>query len=84
MRKNTICEMNMYTKSTYFIYLYILFYFILFFVFLPFLGPFPQHGGSQARGLISVVATGLCQSHSNVGSKLCLGPTPQLMATPDP
>ena len=30
------------------------------------------YGGSQARGLIGAVATGLHQSHSNVGSKLCL------------
>ena len=41
-------------------------------------------GDSQARGLIRAVTTGLCQSHSNVGSELRLQPTPQLMATPDP
>ena len=41
-------------------------------------------GGSQARGLIRAVAAGLRQSHRNVGSKLRLQPTPQLMATPDP
>ena len=40
-------------------------------------------GGSQARGLIGVVATGLCQSHSNTGSEPSLQPTPQLTATPD-
>ena len=40
-------------------------------------------GGSQARGLIGAVATGLRQSNSKVGSKPCLQPTPQLMATPD-
>ena len=28
------------------------------------------HGGSQARGPIGAVATGLCQSHSNAGSEL--------------
>ena len=27
------------------------------------------YGGSQARGLIGAVATGLCQSHNNAGSK---------------
>ena len=27
------------------------------------------HGGSQARGLIGAVATGLRQSHSNAGSE---------------
>ena len=41
------------------------------------------YGGSQARGLIGAVATGLCQSHSNAGSKLRLQSTPQLTATPD-
>ena len=41
-------------------------------------------GGSQARGLIGAVATGLHHSHSNVGSKLHLPLTPQLMATLDP
>ena len=41
------------------------------------------YGGSQARGPVGAVATGLRQSHSNVGSELCLRPTPQLTATPD-
>ena len=27
------------------------------------------YGGSQARGRIGAVATGLCQSHSNAGSE---------------
>ena len=39
------------------------------------------HGGSQARGLIGAVATGLRQSHSNAGSEPRLQPTPQLTAT---
>ena len=42
------------------------------------------YGGSQARGLIRVVAAGLHQSHSNMGSEPCLQSTPQLTATPDP
>ena len=42
------------------------------------------YGGSQARGLIRAEATGLHHSHSNVGSKPYLQPTPQLTATPDP
>ena len=42
------------------------------------------YGGSQARGQIGGVAAGLCQSHSNLGSKPRLWPTPQLMAMPDP
>ena len=36
------------------------------------------YGGSQARGRIGAVATGLRQSHSNAGSELRLQPTPQL------
>ena len=42
------------------------------------------YGSSQARGQILAVAPSLFQSHSNVASELCLQPTPQLMATPDP
>ena len=42
------------------------------------------YGGSQARGRIGAVATGLRQSHSNVGSEPRLQPTPQLTATLDP
>ena len=42
------------------------------------------YGGSQTRGLIRAVATGLRQSHSNASSKPHLRPTPQLMATLDP
>ena len=41
------------------------------------------YGGSQARGRIGAVATGLRQSHSNSGSEPRLQPTPQLTATPD-
>ena len=58
---------------------------IFFCLFLDFLKAAPTaYGGSQARGLIEAVAASLRQSHSNAGSKLCLRPTPQLMATPDP
>ena len=65
-------------------------YFICLFVFcllllLLFLWAAPAaYGGSQARGLIGAVATGLRQSHSNAGSEPSLQPTPQLTATPDP
>ena len=41
-------------------------------------------GGSQARGLIGAVATGLCHSHSSMGSEPRLQPTPQLTAMLDP
>ena len=40
--------------------------------------------GSQDRGLIGAVASGLRLSASNSGSEPCLQPTPQLMATLDP
>ena len=55
-----------------------------FLVFVISRAPPAAYGGSQARGLIRVVAASLCQSHSNTGSKPCLQPTPQLKAMPDP
>ena len=65
--------------------LIVFFSFLFFFVFLLFLWAIPAaYGGSQARGLIGAVATGLRQSHSNAGSEPHLQPTPQLKATPDP
>ena len=42
------------------------------------------YGGSQARGRIGAVATGLRQSHSNVASEPRLRPIPQLTAMLDP
>ena len=39
------------------------------------------YGSSQARGQMGATAPCLHHSHSNVGSKLCLRPTPQLAAT---
>ena len=47
------------------------------------LGHTRAYGGSQARGRIRAVAVSLYHSYSNTGSKLCLLPTPQLMAIPD-
>ena len=59
--------------------------FVFVFVFLPFLGLLPRHMEiPRLRGLIGAIATSLCQSHSNVGSKPRLQPTPQFTATPDP
>ena len=64
--------------------IFVYFFIFYFFVFLLFLWAAPSaYGGSQARGLIVAVATGLHQSHSNAGSELRLQPTPQLTATPD-
>ena len=42
------------------------------------------YGGSQARGQIRAVTASLHHGHSNPRSKLCLPPTPQLMAAQDP
>ena len=59
--------------------------FILFFCLFVFSRATPvAYRGSQARGLIGAVATGLCQSHNNTGSEPCPQPTPQPTATPDP
>jgi len=61
------------------------FYFILFFCLFAFSrAASAAYGDSQARGPIGAVATGLRQSHSNVGSEPHLRPTPQLTARPDP
>ena len=63
------------------LYLFI-FYFFVFFA-ISWAAP-KAYGGSQAKGQIRVVATGLRQSHSSAGSQPRLRPTPQLTATPDP
>ena len=70
-----------------FIYLFIYFFVFCLFVVvvvvaISWAAP-AAYEGSQARGRIGAVATGLHQSHSNAGSEPCLQPTPQLMATPD-
>ena len=63
----------------------VVFFVCLFVLFLFFSRAAPEAcGGSQARSLTGAVATGLHQSHSNVGSEPRLRPTPQLMAIPDP
>ena len=49
--------------------LLLLFFFLVFVLFR--VTP-TAYGGSQARGLIGVVAASLCQSHSNARSELCL------------
>ena len=55
-----------------------------FFIFLLFRAEPAAYGGSQTRGPIGTVAAGLHHSHSNMGSKPPLRPTPQLTATVDP
>ena len=57
--------------------------FILLIIFFSFYGQTPiAYVSSQARGWIK--ATAASYSRSNAGSKLCLQPTPRLMAMPDP
>ena len=58
--------------------------FFFFFFFLLFRAAPMTYRGSQARGLIRATAVGLHHSHSSTAPELCLQPTPQLMAIPDP
>ena len=58
-----------------------LFYFLFFCLFRA--AP-AAYGGSQDRHHIRATAAGLHHSYSNARSKLCLWPTPQLMATLNP
>ena len=76
-----LCEIITYTlKPLHFLTVS----FFFFFFFLSFsMAALTAYRGSQARGLIRAVDAGLLQSHSNVGSELCLRPTPQLTATQD-
>ena len=53
-----------------------------FFFFCLFRATRTAYGGSQARGQIRTVATGLLHNHAK--SELRLQPTPQLTATLDP
>ena len=72
----------------WFVYLWGLFFWGVFFVlilvwFCLFRSTRTACGGSQARGQIGAVATSLHHSHSNMGSKPYLRPTPQCTAMPD-
>ena len=58
--------------------------FFFFFFFGLFRAAPMAYEGSQARGQIGAVASALCHSHSNTGSKLHLQHTPQLTAMLDP
>ena len=61
-----------------------IFFFGLFIAFFLGGGILAACGGSQARGPIEAAAASVSNSHSNAGSELCLPPTLQLMAMPDP
>ena len=53
-------------------------------LFLLFRATPAAYGTSLARSWIGAAAAGLCHSCNNIGSKLHLQPTPQLLAMPDP
>ena len=65
-------------------YLFSFFLSFFFFLFGLFRTKPTANGGSQARGPVKAVATGLHHSHGNAGSKLHLRPTAQLTAMLDP
>ena len=83
------CHRNNFTSKFYifnvllsfFPFSFFLFFFFFFF-FCLFRAALAACGGSQSRGWIRAAAAG--HSHSLSGSKPCLQPTPQLMATSDP
>ena len=65
-------------------FFFVLFCFLAFVVVVAISWAAPAaYGGSQARGRMGAVATGLRQRHSKAGSEPRLQPTPQLTATPD-
>ena len=66
-------------KFNILLFIYLFIYLVLSFVFLLF---YSWH--MEARGLIGATAAGLRHSHSNVGSKRHLRPTPQFTAMLDP
>ena len=78
-------EASVFCRQSSLLYLFIYFFCLLSFVVVVAISwAAPEaYGGSQARGRIGAVATGLRQSHSNSGSEPRLQPTPQLTATPD-
>ena len=79
--KDSINRNYCHTKAKKNVFLLLFIYFCLF----AFSRAAPMaYGRSQARGLIGAVAAGLCQSHSNTGSELCLRPTPHLTIMQDP
>ena len=60
-------------------------YTLFFFFFFGLFRAIPKaYGGSQARSLIRAITASLHHSHDKVWSKLCLWPTAQFTATPDP
>ena len=78
---HNVCYIEEYSVSAGCYYSFRLIYLLIYFCFLgPHLWPME---GSQARGGIRAITSGLRHSYSNARSKLCLRPTPQLTATLD-
>ena len=78
---------NNYSSLISFLFLKIISFFLSFFFFFGgdlFRATLTTYGSSQSRVRIGAVAAGLHHSHSNMGSKPCLRPTPQFTGTPDP
>ena len=65
-------------RGTLYLFIYLFIHSFLLFRVTP-----RAYGNSQARGSIGAAAAGLCHSHRNTRSKLCLQPTPQLTAMPE-
>ena len=82
--RSLICYATRELQKYVYIFKYLFLLFLVFCLFLFFRATPAAQGSSQAGGQIGAVASGLHHSCSNVGSKLLLQPTPQLMATPDP
>ena len=55
----------------------------LFYLYLLFRATTVAYGSLQAKGRMGATATGLHHSHSNMGSKPHLQPTPQLTTMPE-
>ena len=71
------------SKSAFCLFVFGFLFFILFFYLFAFSrAALSAYGDSQARGRIEAIAAGLHQSHSNLGSRPHLRPTPQLTAVP--
>ena len=78
--KKIIAKSNV-VKLLLTVFFFFFFFFFFFCLFAISWATPTAYGGSQARGRIGAIATGLRQNHSNAGSEPHLQPTPQLMAT---
>ena len=81
---NPLKRVAEYLKHWIFFLLYFLSCFFVCLSFCFFKAEPEAHGGSQARGQIGAVVTGLHHSHSNARTEPYLQPTPQLTTMPDP